>query len=628
MPKNGADLIFDRGPMSGFAVLAEQASVDPVTIIRELVQNSLDAADEAGRDQAVVRFELAKHKSKDIPAFDTYKASFRKILSTSAYNQQDSAQSVIHGIKRQLKSAKTEVLFVLDNGVGLNDKRMMALLSEAINVKKRSAAGAFGYGHTTVFPSSDLRYILYGGVCKKSKIAAGHAIMASFEDRGEVKGKDGYFVVAKRESMSDPFVYPQDEEIPDIINDKLKIIEKEWGTGSAVIIPGFNHFNDADNASAEEVLWGNIKKAVACNFFVAVHEGKLKIEYKVGETVRSLDKTSIGSVLAEYCEEKRSKHFLSGHKAQQAYNTLLFGESHKVKTSLGAIQIRLYQRNNLGRSEFNLCRNGMHITNSVPHLGRIDFANYIPFHCLILVDGSNGDFHRFIRKAEPPKHDEIKMKMLDPKERAKLGNALNQIREDLKKHLKELQTEEFAIRDVLNLKSHGVNAITASPPRTRVGNRNDHGNGAGSRTNSRPGKNPGSGGSAFKRQGKSIEFRATPVQTGKRSYAFQLALEESKYDREIRFALDEYLDLTCENRNVEDFVYLSNVKIDGKKAAKDDLIRSDKGKILGINLGPGKCDQVKLAFDFTLPDDSGIDKKAPVSLQAEVVRRQVEKGEK
>ena len=627
MPKDKANLIFDKGPMSGFAILAEQASVHPVTIVRELVQNSLDAAEEAKRDQAIVRFELAKHKSKDIPAFDTYKNSFRKVLNTSSYNQQDSAQSVIHAISEQIKSSTTEVLFVMDNGIGLNDKRMMALLSEAINVKQSSAAGSYGYGHTTVIPSSDLRYILYGGVCKKKRIAAGHAILASFKDGEEVKGKDGYFVVQKKEDMIDPFVYPQDEEVPDIIDDKLKIIEKEWGSGSAIIIPGFNHFNQVESASAEEVLWKGIKKAVACNFFVAVQEGKLKIEYKVGDRIWELDKNSISGVLEEYNEETRSKHFLNGRKAHQAYNTLLLGKDHNVPTSLGDIRIRVYQRSNLGQSEINLCRNGMHITDSVPHLGRYDFTSYIPFHCLILVDASNGDFHRFIRKAEPPKHDEIKMMMLEPKERAKLRNSLNEIKDYLRQNLKELEAEEFAIRDVLNLKSHGVNAIATSPPRTRIGTRGGGGGSEGGGGSGR-GNGSGSGGSAFKREGKSVEFRATPVQTGKRSYNFQVALEESKYDSEIRFALDEYLDLTCENRNVEDFVYLSNVKIDGKSATSNDLIRSDSGKILGINLGSGKRNQVKLAFDFILPDDSGIDKNAPVSLQAELVRRRTDKGKK
>ena len=625
MPKGSPDLIFEKGPMSGFAILAEQASVHPATVVRELVQNSLDAAAEANRPQTVVRFELSKHKSKDIPAFDTYKAAFRKVLKTSSHNQQDSAQGVIQAIEAQVKSTRTEVLYVMDNGIGLNDERMMALLSEAINVKKNNAAGSYGYGHTTVIPASDLRYILYGGVCKEKRIAAGHAILASFMDKREIMGKDGYFVVKKNESMSRPFVYAEGAAIPDIIRAKLDVIESEWKTGSVIIIPGFNHFKETKGGSADDVLWQSIIKAVACNFFVAIHGGKLKIEYMVGKRFDELSGNSISGVLDHYSSEKRSKHFLSGHKAQQAYNVLLRGEVHEVRTSLGNVAIRSYQHNDLGRSEINLCRNGMHITNRVPHLTRTDFASYIPFHCLILVDGSDGEFHRLIRKAEPPKHDEIQLKMLDKKERKKLINSLKQIREYLKSILKELENEEFGITDVLNLKSYGVNAVEESPPRTRMSGR-DAGRGLGSRRRETGGgRGASSGGSGFKKEGSTVPFRAIPVQTGGRSYVVQVNLEESKHDNEIRFALDESLDLTCDIADAEDFVHLVNVTVDSVDATKDNLIKNDKGKILGINLGSGETRQVTLAFDFVIPTETGIDKDTPVSLQAEIVRRKIEK---
>ena len=618
MPKKQADLLFDKGDINGFAIYAEQSDLHPATVVRELVQNSLDAAQEAEREQAIVRFEIAKHERNDIPAFDSYKAAFNKAKKDQD-TEQDSALNVISSIEMQIKSRKIETLFVMDNGIGLNEKGMDALLSKGISNKARGGAGSYGYGHTVFIPTSDLRYVLYGGLCKGKKISTGHAVLASFED-GEIKSGEGYFVIQKKENMKAPFIYPQDKEIPSVIKNKLNIIEKEWGSGSVVIALGFNHLKD------EKPLWESIEKAAACNFYAAITEGKLRIEYKDDQSTEFLDEKTIGNVLEEYKDEKRTPHFLNGHRAYKAYNTMIHGKDHEIETSLGKVKIKLDQAVSEGLSQINLCRNGMHITSKVrPFLEHSSFTNYALFHCLILVDSSNGEFHRLIRKSEPPKHDAIEPKHLNLLERKKLDKALKEIGDYLRETLEELKSDEFTINDVLNLKSYGINTLEELPHRVRAGGKGGGGSGGGGQQSFKGGG--GSGGSDFKRAGRAVSFHATPVQTGKRSYAVQVALGESTYDNELRFALDESLDLTCDNANTEDFVYLKNIKIDGEEVTKGSLIKGDNGKVLGVNLGSGGDKQVSLTFDFDLPDDAGIDEDTLVSLQAEMVRRQMEKAE-
>ena len=626
MSNKKANLIFEKGAIEGFAVLAEQSSVHPTTVVRELVQNSLDAAREANQEKAIIRFELEKHKPSDLPAFDVYKSTFKKAKKATDKGQV-SAQSVIDTIERTIKTPKMDILFVMDNGVGLNAERMNALLSQGISNKSASGGGSYGYGHTVVIPASDLHYIFYGGLCKGEKIAAGHAVLASFEDEGVIKGKDGCFVVSKEENIKNPFVYPKDNAIPDMIKGKLETIEQDWGSGSGsvVVITGFNHFLDK-----EKHLWDRIEKAVACNFFVAVQEGKLEIEYKHGDEEYTLNKNTIGNALDKCKTEKRSKHFLNGHKAHKAYKTMCQGREHKITTPLGQIKIKLHEMDNEGDTQINLCRNGMHISNSVPRLERTDFTDYASFHCLILVDSSDDEddrFHNLIRKSEPPKHDAINLKRLESKEKKKIEETLDEIKTYLKKHLTELDGDEFEIRDVLSLSSYGLNTLEEVPPQIRTGGGkgsggggNNGGTGGGSGGGAR-----GTGDSGFKRAGRAVAFRATPVQTDKRSYAVQVALEENSHDNEIRFALDESLDLTCDGANTEDFVYLKNIKIDGMKPAKEHLVKNDDGKVLGINLGSGDTKQVNLTFDFELPSEIGIDDNSRVSLQAEMVRRQKEK---
>ena len=48
----------------------------------------------------------------------------------------DQAKGVVDAISSCLKKEKCQVLFVLDNGIGLDRKRMTALLSDGFSVKK------------------------------------------------------------------------------------------------------------------------------------------------------------------------------------------------------------------------------------------------------------------------------------------------------------------------------------------------------------------------------------------------------------------------------------------------------------------------------------------------------------
>lgn len=625
MKKTQADLLFEKGGLTGFGVLAEQSELNPTTIVRELLQNSLDAAREAGREQAIVRFELASHKPNDIPGFASYKSALR--LAEKAFKKRhkggvlpDSAQRVVTAMQAQVSAKEIKILSIMDNGIGLNERRMDALLAEGISDKSLEGAGSYGYGHTAIIPASDLRYILYGGFFDNKKIAAGHAVLASFEEKGEIKGKDGYFVLEKTGKMATPFKYSENNTIPKIIKDRLDMIEGLWGqSGSVVIIPGFNHFYEE-----ETELWTLIEEAVACNFFVAIADGSLCVEYYEGDhKIGILNKEHIAAALEKYKEKKRAKDFLSGEKAYKAYTTMTSGKVYSIKTKLGDVRVKLNNLSIGDISQIDLCRNGMHISNNIPYLRRADFSNYAPFHCLIMVDTDNGAFHRLIRKAEPPKHNAIERKLLDSQQKKELKEALETIKEQIKNNLKKLETDEFKIDDVLNLNSYGLNTLEELPPRTRAGGSSGAGGGGGG--NRKGNSNDGGNDGGFKKSGTAVSFFATPVQISKRSYAVQISVDESAYDNEIRFSLDESLDLTCDNTGVEDFVELKNIKMDNKDIETTKLIKNENGKILGVNLGASAHKNAMLTFDFTLPDSAGIGEDEQVSLQVEMVSRKAEK---
>ena len=251
--KYTADLQFGPGELAGFtsAGMAGFHDLNPAAVIRELLQNSLDAAREAGRELAIVRFEIVRHDTDEIPGIEAYRSAFERADSSqrglSGGDLPDQAAGVVDVIRGCLNSSECETLFVMDNGIGLDKNRMRSLLADGHSHKGVEGTGAVGNGHLAVIPASDLRYVLYGGrTAEGEMIAAGHAVLASHEDRGKSKGKDGYFVKNLREDdFFERFVFPQNREISDYIRDKLKWVESSLGTwsGQCCCHTGFQSFS-------------------------------------------------------------------------------------------------------------------------------------------------------------------------------------------------------------------------------------------------------------------------------------------------------------------------------------------------------------------------------------------------
>lgn len=618
------DLRFGRTEsLSGFGVYAEQAILNPTTIVRELVQNSLDAAQKAGREKAIIRFEIESHRASDIPALNTYKKAFEQAKKSQEKREKgnlpDSAKKIVNAMEKQINEKTIETLFVMDNGCGVDKNTMVGLLGEGISAKDHGSAGSYGYGHTTVIPSSDLRYMLYGGFNGNESIASGHAVLASFEESNQLKSEHGYFILGVTGNIENPYKFPTNKQIPDLIKNKLEAI-KGWGvdSGTVVIIPGFNYFNE------EKDLWTSIKRAVACNFFVAVEQGKLRVELKLmdEEEIQIIDKSNLKVTLECFKTERQNKHFLSGQKANIAYETMLEGEEHSVPTKLGDVTIKLLKSGE--RYQFDLCRNGMHITNSPPKSRPSNFANYQPFHCLILIDKENEKISRLVRQSEPPKHNEIITKNIAGNGKKDLENVFSDIKAFLQGELTELDNEEFEIPDVLNIETHGINTLEELRPPVRTGGKRRGVTGKGRGRGS--GKAGRGGTDFFRKAGNAISFQAVAVPTGNRSYEMQMKLQKTDSANELRFALDESLDITCDNANAESFVKLHKIKIDDSEPSPESLIKNEEGDVLGISLGKIESEKnSKITFDYSLPDDIDLKEDARVSLKAELVGRQADK---
>ena len=113
---------------------------------------------------------------------------------------------------------------MLDNGIGLNEQRMNALLSDGVSVKEGNATGTYGNGHHTAIPASDLRYVLYGGVTASGeRIGAGHAVLASHIEDGERAASGRRRVLHVRDFRAGRgtlYAYATGDEVPDLIADR------------------------------------------------------------------------------------------------------------------------------------------------------------------------------------------------------------------------------------------------------------------------------------------------------------------------------------------------------------------------------------------------------------------------
>lgn len=643
------DLHFGQGgEPSGFttAGITGFSDLNPAAIVREIMQNSLDAAREADRDVANIRFEVERSSLDQVPGIRRYRSVFNRAkqdqqkLRSGHQGLSDQAKDVAQAIEKCLSYEQCTTLFAFDNGIGLDGSRMKAILADGLSVKSEASAGAVGNGHFVVIPASDLRYVLYGGLTKQGQmIGSGHAILASHQsDNKRMGNKDGYFVKDLKHDLFDPYVFPQDNEIPAYLRSKLEWVAHQWQSGTIVAVPGFNNFRESNNS-----LWGMISKAAACSFFAAFAQKELRVEVMENGEIQFLDDTTIDATLKKFRDEKRThSKFLSGSRALAAFETVQIGQDVTVHTDIGNVSMKLREVTD-GKTRIDLCRNGMWITDKLPSkLRESHFTGLKPFHCVLLLDAEDGEIHQLVRKAEGPLHNQLEMKKLTSRdERRKLTKAMEAIASKIREIIPEYDSERFKIPDVLSITSHGI--ASGGRRSSRVGSFNevrrrrvvqtaDADNVAeDSPEYSESEKNPGGNGGTgprtggrnnFRRSGNPLRFRALSVPTAPRSCRVEIMPDEKAAQGEARFMLDEGLDESCDDWGKEDFIRLKTVTVDGCPVIGNALTRNEKGEVLGIRIGtlePGKS--LDLEITYELPEEINLPDDVPVVLRTELIRR-------
>lgn len=647
-PPSGANTGFTPVGMASFADLR------PTAVVRELVQNSLDAA-RGGR--AIVRFRIAREKTKAIPGIRAYESAFRAAIKhqrkLTGGTLSDQAQMVVDTIERALAQKEQDILFVSDNGIGLNKARMTALVADGISLQEGSGAnGAFGNGHSVPIPASDLRYVLYGGVTESGhKISSGLAVLASHRLSKEAlnSGHGLLTLSGKRDLAAGKHDFARGPAVPAILAPELRRIQEEDGHGAVVALLSFNNFRK------DESLWSMVSKAVACNFFAAIHDRNLivKVEEQSPEgktRVRKLRAENLYQVLEEHGEEKRSRSFLSGSRAHQAFSALSRGAAHAVHTEQGTVQVCLLMETS-GTTRIHLCRNGMWITSTLPGFQN-HFASRRPFQAVILVDAkTGGEFHNLVRKAEGPLHDSLTLRRLLSDDRRALREALGQIRDFLKAEVPEVGTESFRADDFLALDfgedRDGGGGAAGRPsfwgtPMPAGGlalpgwKRSEQESGSNIRQlrastkQSAPARPGLRSGRARRRPALRSIIRAVSAPSAPERHRIDVQCTEACEDAEVRLVVDENLDATCEPRRGDmPPVGLTGVRIDGRLAGAEKLV-IENGQVVAVRLGDmqeGAAVQLDVGYEFPTGLEGLDDSRVAFRVEMHQAVRESEQGD-
>ena len=436
-------LIFSSAiSQSGFTNASTSASndKDSSTIIREILQNSYDSAiNEANRDTAKVKFIIDYIDKNQIPGILEYEQALEAIKKEDL-SKKEQEQDILNVIEEQLKSEKIPILYIVDNGIGFNQKKLVAILSDGISDKDNpnDSGGSYGNGHFSAFNISDLRYVLYGGKFEdNSKLCSGQALLRTHKQNGNLKLGTGFLLTKESSIEVENDIFYKNENIPNIIDNQLNLIEE---SGAVVGIVGFNFFN---NEKDIEKVTNLISSSIIRNFYVAIHENDLEVEIITQDNTININNETLNDIFKKTQNEKSSPNY---NTAKRFYDMLNYGKKQTITTKEGEVKIYYQLSNN--DTKLALCRNGMWIDKSIPSpLNKGNFPSNKAFNALILAQ-KRTNFSTLIRRAEGNLHNNIRLNRFSndkggKDKREKLSISLKEIKEFLSNIIEKNDNDSF-----------------------------------------------------------------------------------------------------------------------------------------------------------------------------------------
>ena len=386
------------------------SSSPDIDVVRESIQNSLDAQNDVGKP-VFVKFSFSKLYSSQFPAFFGLREHIR--ASLEAYKDNDRAKEKFPTMLQYLSSSgdsgpfaeSIDVLTIGDyNTKGMPyDKEAKSspfvAFMHAIGVstsKGENAGGSNGLGKETLYNRSAIKALLIS-----TRTISGQVVFQGATKLATHKDPDN----PANDRASAFGFYGKDVKAPITVADDIPECFRRQEPGTDIHVVGLHQFN-------EDATKDSIVKAVLNHFWLAVHRGKLVVEVD-GITI---DADSLPSLLASNFSDTFDKASIKNYEKwnpRPYYNTVVNAEAKKEKTAfvekncavLGHVRMFLdWSADNLPKKVVFMRQPRMVIYKA----GKPSYPN---FAAVFVCDHDLGN--RALRCVEPPAHNEWDIKYFE-----------------------------------------------------------------------------------------------------------------------------------------------------------------------------------------------------------------------
>ncbi|MGR3913246.1 MAG: ATP-binding protein [Gammaproteobacteria bacterium] len=446
-----SELYFRLGEPKGFTAIdladKKEGYANP---IRELLQNSLDASREAGNKKCEINIYIEEIPLGKIPHISEYKKVLKKAIKTAkdydSFN--DNSRQRVALIDDALKQKKVKVLMFSDNGIGMSQRELDAILTGFSRKGKNDekAGGSYGVGHLSSYSLSSLRYVLYASKRKDGKgkaqtLFTGQPILAGYNDGDAYRGNTGRIVKRiPRNEMKPTFAYPS--EVPGFIRPKIDMLEN----GTVVVVLGLSENWSKD---AEYAIVSNFFHAIARDALsVTVHQNGDQKTISIAEVARLIDAKKDG-------QHAMGENILSGKVVYHAWQAVTENDARKTITLGNSDKVDVYIKNDHAASKaIVLVRNGMVIAR---HDSMLSGANgmdalkknsdFEPFTAIVDVDQKCAkNLFKLVKRAESSSHNELQGHNLNSADGKHLKDLFAELSEKIKGHLNKVTRESTVLR--------------------------------------------------------------------------------------------------------------------------------------------------------------------------------------
>ena len=449
-PRNGGEIIgFNNAALDHFK--GQRLS----SMVREVIQNSLDAKKIDEKQPVKVTFKLHRIPKKEAPEATLLRRHLVACRTEAkAQNLKTAEMFYDNAINRIDTETEIKILAIHDsNTKGLtgptntNYGAWAALVKgTGVSQKQSNSLGSFGHGSKAPFSLSDIRSIFYlshvleGDTVEKRFQGKSILQTHNLENIGDTQGT-GYFGWASSEDCG-PLL---DEEVPKWAS-KIRA-DVDGVPGTSILVPYFQ----LDESELPET-------AISCiaNFFYAIDQGNLIVE--ISEEV-TLTKETIREEYYRYRELlSQEQDFIDHQKIAMNFDSIIaiIENTHHAVQEVQDLDnftwyIKLLDDEDERKTRVAIARkDGMLIKHNPWKLERFPFMK--SFEMFVCVDGKRGS--ELLKRVENPKHDDFEFDRIeDPEEKQTAEKLYERITTKIRKIVKQrasVEAEEEKSVSVLN----------------------------------------------------------------------------------------------------------------------------------------------------------------------------------